>query len=478
MYIRRSKRAYRGFGLLGEEELDLIEEQAFRLLEEVGVNVFHQAPRQVLRKAGAKVAEDGLRVHLPRELVREALAQAPNTFSLHNRRGEELPLDQDHVYVGTNGFKLDFRDLDTGEIREPKLTDLMHWAKVADALPNFDVVCPMSVPQDVPRENALALACAATVLNTTKHLETDPQNRQELEYWLEVARLMGYEDLGRERIFAIGAATTSPLQLDPHSAEVIALAADHGIPIHCNVCPPIGAATPFTLAGAISLIHAENLFFIALTQNLRPGLPIMYGTCGTIMDMRAAVVCYGAIEYSLITEATSQLARRCHLPLHITVGGTESGSSDIQAGIEKAIRYLCGITQGANVATGGGVINDNNTLVLEQLVMDDCILGMIARLFQGVDVNEDTLAYSVIASVGPGGSFLSEPHTLKWLRTGEHFYSDIHDRSGYSNPQRIPMLDRARDKVREILSEHQPAIPEDAARRVEAFIEERLRAAG
>jgi len=266
--------------------------------------------------------------------------------------------------------------------------------------------------------------------------------------------------------------TAAELQqlIDPDTAEVIALAAQHGICIHAIPCPPIGAATPFTLAGAISLIHAENLFLMTLAQTLRPGLPMMYGTCGTIMDMRAAVVCYGAIEYSLITEATSQLARRYRLPFHTSVGGTESGTSDIQAGIEKAIRYLCGITQGADVATGGGVVNDNNTCVLEQLVMDDCILGMIARLFRGVEVNEDTLAYSVIAGVGPGGSFLGESHTLEWLRTGEHFYSDIHDRSGYANP-RTPMLERAREKVREILAEHQPAVPDDAVRRVEGFME-------
>jgi len=38
---------------------------------------------------------------------------------------------------------------------------------------------------------------------------------------------------------------------------------------------------------------------------------------------------------------------------------------------------------------------------------------MVKRIVRGMEINEETLALDVIREIGPGGQFLSHPHTLK-----------------------------------------------------------------
>jgi len=49
-------------------------------------------------------------------------------------------------------------------------------------------------------------------------------------------------------------------------------------------------------------------------------------------------------------------------------------------------------------------------------VMDDDIYGRLARIARGIEVNPQTLALDVIAAVGPSHHFLTEAHTLEYLR--------------------------------------------------------------
>jgi trimethylamine--corrinoid protein Co-methyltransferase len=68
--------------------------------------------------------------------------------------------------------------------------------------------------------------------------------------------------------------------------------------------------------------------------------------------------------------------------------------------------------------------------------------------------------------VGPGGSFLSERHTMQWLNK-EHFITDITDRrtgEAWETDGRKSVIDRARAKAEKIMKEHvvQPVAQEVA----------------
>ena len=72
------------FEVLTEEALQIIEQNAEIILEEVGVNFLENpAALQRWRDAGADV--QGERVHIPRGLARKLCATAPSSFTQHAR---------------------------------------------------------------------------------------------------------------------------------------------------------------------------------------------------------------------------------------------------------------------------------------------------------------------------------------------------------------------------------------------------------
>ena len=59
-----------------------------------------------------------------------------------------------------------------------------------------------------------------------------------------------------------------------------------------------GAMSPVTLAGALAQQHAEALAGIALTQIVRPGVPVMYGGFTSNVDMKTGAPAFGTPEYT------------------------------------------------------------------------------------------------------------------------------------------------------------------------------------
>jgi trimethylamine--corrinoid protein Co-methyltransferase len=100
----------------------------------------------------------------------------------------------------------------------------------------------------------------------------------------------------------------------------------------------------------------------------------------------------------------------------------------------------------------------------EMLVIDNEIVEEALRIARGFEVNEDTLAVDVIRKVGPGGHFLAEKHTLKYLLK-EHLIPKISDRKTFEAWKEAggkDIVKVAKEKVHEILATHKPeTIPKD-----------------
>lgn len=107
-----------------------------------------------------------------------------------------------------------------------------------------------------------------------------------------------------------------------------------------------------------------------------------------------------------------------------------------------------------------GLMDSGNSINYEQFVIDNEIIGVIHRILAGIEVNDETLGFDVIESVGPGGNYVAEDHTVEHMRD-EFFYPDLSVRCNYDiwEEQGQPdMLSRARDLVRKILREGQKGL--------------------
>jgi trimethylamine--corrinoid protein Co-methyltransferase len=122
---------------------------------------------------------------------------------------------------------------------------------------------------------------------------------------------------------------------------------------------------------------------------------------------------------------------------------------------------------------GLGLLDDVTMLSYEQMVIDDEMAKIMARLMQGVTVDDDHLAVDLIKKVGPGGSYLSERHTMQWLHK-EHFITDVTDRrtgEAWEADGRKSVVDRAHEKAAKIMREHQVSpVPPDVAKAFEAIV--------
>ena len=69
------------------EKKQMIHETSIKILSEIGMHVFHEEAKKLLKDAGAEV--DGDLVKIPAQLVENALKSAPSQYSIYNVDGTE-----------------------------------------------------------------------------------------------------------------------------------------------------------------------------------------------------------------------------------------------------------------------------------------------------------------------------------------------------------------------------------------------------
>ncbi|MGL4239454.1 trimethylamine methyltransferase family protein, partial [Tabrizicola sp.] len=270
--------------------------------------------------------------------------------------------------------------------------------------------------------------------------------------------------------------TNSPRQLDIPMAEGLITLAEHG---QVNVITPFtlaGAMAPVTLAGALTLQHAEALLGIVLTQIVRPGVPVMYGGFTSNVDLRSGAPAFGTPEYTRAALASGQLARFIGVPFRSSAV-TAANAVDAQAAYETQMSLWGAVMGGAHlVEHAAGWMHGGLTSSFEKLILDAEMLQMMQAVLAPVDTSPDALALFAVEEAGPGGHFFGTAQTMAAYETA--FYAPL-----VSNWDSWPnWLERgaqdaeARAGVvwRQLLAEAEtPALEEDRAEALEAYVARR-----
>lgn len=461
--------------VLSPQQVQLIHNGAIRLLTRVGVRVEDAAARCLLADVGAEVDGQTGQVRLSERMVTDALQSSPSRIKLIGRDGSQLDLaaDSREHYHMTADNKMDIADLHSGEIRRSTQEDLAMLTRLADALPNIAAVLPMAAANDVPDELNPLLSARAVFLNTTKHIVASPVSLQEAVIYTELARLLVPDgDLQAHPIISGVAATTSPLVFDAESVAMVVHFAQAGCPLFTCSAPLVGAASPVTLAGSLVLQNAEVLFTLVLAQAARRGSPVVYWVSPILIDMRTARVSVGRVEQLLLNSAVRQLADYYELPCGAPLFAGDRETNAIYTGAMKMASYLTLSAGGLNISLGAGCLRPMVTDAV-QLVIDDELLAVAKRLFRGITVDEESLAWDLIERMGPAGNFMTEQHTVEWLRRGEHYFSSLFHDLGVLEGQRT-VEELAREKARQILASHRPAVPPEAAAVIDAYVQQKV----
>ena len=472
------KRGVRGgiIKLLDRGEIVDIHLSAIEVLEEKGVKSKSRRILEVFRNSGAEVDFNTGYVRIPQYLVKEALRKSPSKVILHGRdENYSILLEDSRVYFGFGGTPTPYiRDLETGCIRRPTKKDFAEATRLGDALPNMDFIMSIAGAFDVPPESEYLHEFEAMFNNTVKPIVYSAPSAYLARKIIEMAAIVlgGFRKLREKPILALYSETVSPLTFAQENEAMIEFASEN-IPVVLGPVPMAGATAPITVCGAAVVAVAEALAAITLIQSVKPGAPVIYSGCAALMDQRTGRFSYGAPEFALGNIILAQMAQYYGLPCFGWGGCSDSKVPDAQAGAEVMMNTLVSAFSGVNLIHDFGYLAGGSIGSMEMAVIGDEVAGMVKRILEGVRIDDDALAVDLIKSVGPEGQFMSQKHTLKFLRR-EIYTPTLFDRK----PESLWLSEGGRDiaavargKARRMLKEHvvEP-LPEDVRKRLSDLV--------
>jgi len=439
------------------------------VLQHTGVVVHSKEALKVLKEAGADIDYKKERAWIPPHLVEEAIRKTPHGFRLCGRNPKKYcKFEGNRVYFGTAGGPPNVLDLN-GNRRRATTKDFEDLVRLTDALENIDIagagITGMVDEIDLPETVRNARNFLRRLRNTDKPggLGAGRGKAQAIDSIKLGCVVTG--DLEKLRGNPMGwchVNPVSPLMLSKELIESAIVYARHGLPIHFG-SEVLGSATgPATLAGILVQMNAENLSGIVIAQfaakpQHRP--PILYGCISGILDQRTVVPALGSPEAGLINVASAQIAKYYGMASRGSGGYTESKIPDAQAGYESMMTLMMTAMAGTNfIYASGGLEPGVLSISYEKYVLDNDMIGMIRRIMDGICVTDETLAVDIIDKVGPGGHYLTQKHTIKFI-TKEYYFPTTFDRNNYERWVKSDSKDireAARNRARKILEEHQP----------------------
>jgi trimethylamine--corrinoid protein Co-methyltransferase len=466
--------------ILSQQDTQQIHDTSMRLLANVGVEFPYEPALAAFQKHGVKT--DGQRVYLTEDQVMNALSSAPEQFTIHARNPERNVVVGGGRPVFAPGYGAPFlvdaapsKDGIVGK-RAPTMEDYVNLVKIAHALPNQDLSGHLIVePELANARTAHVQMLHAHMVHSDKPFIGSAAGRRGAKHTMDMARILFGGDLGDRPVTISLINSLSPLGYSTEMLEALVAFATVRQPLVIAALMMAGSTGPVTLAGVLAAQTAELLAGIVLTQLINPGTPVVFGSTSTNIDMKSGALAIGSPELSQMIAAHAQLARYYGLPSRSGGALTDASYPDAQAAFESMMSLLTTVNAGVDfVLHSGGILSSYLAFSYEKLVLDDEMCGMVRRLHQGIAVIPDTLAYEVIADVGPGGNYLMEMHTVKRCRK-EFWKPDLCDRGGleaWMQGGKPTAVDRARQRWQQLVAEHQdPALDEIVARQLGAYVE-------
>jgi trimethylamine--corrinoid protein Co-methyltransferase len=229
----------------------------------------------------------------------------------------------------------------------------------------------------------------------------------------------------------------------------------------------MGAMSPVTIPAALAQQMAEALTGIALSQMIRPGCPVVFGSFLSNIDMQSGSPTFGTPESGIGLLCTGQIARHFGLPFRTGGGLTSSQVPDAQAGYEALMTLLPTFLAGTNwVMHSAGWLEGGLVAGYEKFIIDVELVQMLQHEFTPLEIDEGSLAFDAHVEVGHGGHFLGAMHTLERFR--DCFYRPLLSSSEnferWSRNGGNDTAARAGDVYRQVLADYEAPPLDDAIR--------------
>tara|TARA_R110002096_G_scaffold6992_6_gene31199 strand:- start:488 stop:1993 length:1506 start_codon:yes stop_codon:yes gene_type:complete len=464
------------------DEIASMHETALRSLEELGMKVLLPEARAIYAKGGARV--DGEMVYIGRDMVEAALASAPKSFVC--RAG--APHRDILMELGTLTFQPGAgaphaTDLKRGR-RPGSARDFNELVRLTQHFDVFHMVAPLIEPQDVPTHLRHYFTTETQLTHSDKFpfifSRGTPQVMESFEM-LSNFRGVSADDFGATPHAYTIINTNSPRTLDTPMAQGLIDFAKHG---QLSIITPftlMGAMAPITVAGAITLSHLEVLAALTLTQLVKPGAPVCYGTFTSNVDMKSGAPAFGTPAHFQASLAAGQMARLTGLPWR-SAAGSAANMNDVQAANENQLGLWGCLMAGASVIIhSAGWLEGGLSVSYEKLITDVEVLNMIAEICGGAKAGPDEIGFDALQEVAPSGHFFATTQTMARYNT-EFYEPVVHEYANFGTWTERGARganERATDVWQRILAEgNGPNVDGEKRTELQAFIAKRTAAGG
>ena len=475
---RHLKNPFPPMDLFPADQIAAMHDTALRTLEELGMKVLLPEAVEIFKSGGARI--DGDMVYIGRDMVEAALASAPKSITGRSgSREKDVRLELGSLVFQPGAGAPHATDLVRGR-RPGTAQDYIETVQLTHHFDVFQMLPPLIEPQDVPTHLRHYFTVETQLTKSDKFpfifSRGTPQVTESFEMLRDFRGLSDAAFTAEAHCYTI-INTNSPRTLDIPMAQGIIDFAKHG---QVSIITPftlMGAMAPITVAGAITLSHAEALAAITLGQLTKPGAPMCYGTFTSNVDMKSGAPAFGTPSHFQASLAAGQLARYLGLPWR-SAAGSASNTNDVQAANENQLGLWGCLMSGATIIIhSAGWLEGGLTVSYEKLITDVEVLNMVAELCAGAQARADEIGFdNALAHVDPSGHFFSAPQTMDRYMT-EFYEPIVHDYANFGTWTERGAKDantRATAVWQDILAQSaDPQLDDDKVEHLRAYIEKK-----
>jgi trimethylamine--corrinoid protein Co-methyltransferase len=466
--------------ILNKEELDAIHTSALYLLRNVGVNIEDEEIRKLLANNGCDLGSNNI-VYFPEWLVKDCLNSTPKEVTICGRDPKrDLTIGrQRYPYIIPHVLNVNYYDAANQNYLTTTKENVQDFVKICDYLDTIDGVWIVTMlPQF--KEMYMFHDFEMGIRSTTKPVCITTLETQSVDptYELATAIAGGKDELKKRPLMTICLCAVSPLSWTKQGCDTLKAVARWGIQPALATEAPMGDTGPVTFAGNIAQKMAEYLSGDVILQLLNKGMAVLWVNVHESFDQRTGMVNLSSRGDFVQACAMGQIEKHIGVPILSPVS-PDSHMLDMQEAYELGFTLLPQMLGGSRAIVVHGLDTTrafNNELLL---LLDDMITSA-RRLLDGIDVTPDTLATDVIENVCSKiekgrrvGHFLDQRHTLAWYekehRPRKDFVFEKHSREKWMELGGKTFIQRANERVKEILRTHKP---ESLPKEIEAKIAE------